>query len=280
MAALPSVQEVQCRTALNRVSGMGFRWSLNPYRGCQHGCHYCYARHYHTYWDRDPNDGFSGLVDVKVNVAEVLRRELARPSWRRELVAVGTATDPYQPLEARYRLTRRCLQVLHEFRTPVQVATRGTLVIRDADLLAAMTRAGGASVAISLVTLREDLIRRLEPGAPPAGRRLWALEQLARVGVRVGVLLAPVLPGWTDAPGELEAVVAAAARAGAHFVWPGVLRLMEGTRGHFLGYLSATAPAVADRYRRLYPRADAPVGYAASVRRRVEALAARYGLGV
>ena len=127
--------DTQCRGALNRVRGMGFRWSLNPYRGCVHDCHYCFARRYNAFQDLNPSEDFSGLVFIKTNVVERLRAELSRRSWRREVVAIGTATDPYQPIEGSKRLTRGCLEALAERRTPLQLVTKGTMVQRDIDVL-------------------------------------------------------------------------------------------------------------------------------------------------
>ena len=127
-------EETQCRSALNRVQGMQFRWSLNPYRGCVHGCHYCFARRYHSYYDLNVGDDFTSVIIVKTNVARVLRKELSRPSWRREPVAVGTATDPYQPIEGKYRLTRQCLEAFADCRSPVRMVTKGSMIIRDIDV--------------------------------------------------------------------------------------------------------------------------------------------------
>src|SRR5688500_15995547 len=149
-------QEVQCRSALNRVKGMPFAWTLNPYRGCTHACHYCFARRYQTQFELGPGDEFSSLIFVKVNFADVLKRELDRPSWVREQVALGTATDPYQPIEGHYKLTRRSLEALIAARTPVGIVTKGPMIVRDADLLQELTRVAACTVYLSVPTVDED----------------------------------------------------------------------------------------------------------------------------
>jgi DNA repair photolyase len=250
----PQVREVDCRQALNPVTGMPFRWSLNPYRGCAHGCHYCYARATHAYFDLNPDDDFTGILMAKRNVVQVLRRELSARTWRRELVAVGTATDVYQPLEGRMRLTRGCLEALCDFRTPFTVTTKGPLVVRDADLL----RRGGGTVAISVPTLDTSVWRKMEPGTAHPLQRLRAVRMLRDAGVRVGVLVAPVVPGITDGIDHLAAVVRAAASHGATFLSGGPLYLKPGVREHFFEFLRAGYPHLLPAYRRLYLSAHLP----------------------
>src|SRR5215208_2880093 len=157
-------QEVRCRSALNPVKGMPFRWTLNPYRGCTHACHYCFARRYHEQFELDAGDEFARMILVKTNLPGVLRRELERRSWRRELVALGTATDPYQPIEGHYKLTRQSLEALCEARTPVGLVTKGPMVVRDADLLTAIAAVASCTVYVSEPSVKEDAWRRLEPG--------------------------------------------------------------------------------------------------------------------
>jgi DNA repair photolyase len=246
-------REEPCRTALNRVTGMGFRWSLNPYMGCAHRCAFCYVRGFERRADRPSDDRYGSSVRVKVNVADVLARELARPSWRRETVAIGAATDPYQPAEGRYRLTRRCIGALAAARTPIDLITRGPLVVRDRDVLAEASRRAPVRVSISIATLDARLGAWLEPGVAPAASRLRAIRLLTEAGIAAGVALAPVLPGLTDAPRDLAAVLAAARDAGATYAWTNVLNLRAGTREHFLTALERERPSEAERYRRLYP---------------------------
>jgi len=147
--------EIVAKSALNRVQHMGFKWSLNPYQGCFHSCVYCFARAHAKLADRDPGEGFSARVGVKVNLPELLRRELSRRSWKRETVAFGTATDPYQPIEGTYRLTRRCLEEFRDFKTPVGLITKGTMVIRDIDVLVELSRRAKTTVCFSIPTVDE-----------------------------------------------------------------------------------------------------------------------------
>ena len=270
--------ETRAKSILNSVQGMGFRWSANPYRGCVHGCHYCFARRYHTYLDLGAGEDFSGVILVKVNAVEVLRAELARRGWRREMVAVGTATDPYQPVEGRYRLTRGFLEVLAEARTPASVVTKGPMVIRDRDVLTAVRDQAGVSVCVSFTTLDPDLWRRLEPGTAPPRQRLRAVAALAAAGIPVGVLLAPIVPGLTTDRENLAAVVRGAAEHGAGFLGAGVLHLEPGVREHFDSFLAAEAPDLVTLYRRLYPGNRAPVGVQQRLEATVAELRQRYGL--
>lgn len=251
-------EEIQCRGAIQRVRGMPFDWSLNPYQGCRHGCHYCYARRYHGFLELDAGRDFERVIFVKQNIETVLRRELRRPGWKSDQVAIGTATDPYQPIEGRYRLTRACLQAFREHHNPVGLVTKGTLVVRDLDLLTDLSKGPGASVCLSLTTLDRDLWSQLEPGTPPPSARLQAMARLVASGVRAGVLLAPVLPGLTDDWANLEAIVRAAADHGAQFLGTQVLYLRPGTREHFLDFLRSAYPGMLATYRRLYPGAYVP----------------------
>src|SRR5688572_25980233 len=191
-------REEPCRTALNRVTGMGFTWSLNPYMGCAHRCAFCYVRGFERRADRPSDDRYGSSVRVKVNVVEVLRSELSRRSWKRELVAIGAATDPYQPAEGRYRLTRGCLVELGRARTPFSIITRGPLIVRDVDVLTDAALRADVHVSVSIATLDEPLAARLEPGVAPPRQRLRAIRTLTDAGIAAGVALAPVLPGLTD----------------------------------------------------------------------------------
>lgn len=231
---------------------MPFRWSLNPYIGCVHRCTFCYVRAFETRADRDGADGYGRTVRVKTNVAVRLRAELARPSWARELVALGTATDPYQPAEARYRLTRACLAELTRSRTPASIVTRGPLILRDLDVLRALAASADLSVTVSIPTLDPVVWRRTEPGTAPPHQRLRALSALVGAGINAGVALAPLLPGITDDTAGIAATLAAAREAGATFVWHGVLRLPPGTREHFLEALRHDWPELLPRYLAMY----------------------------
>ena len=245
-------REEPCRTALNRVSGMPFAWSLNPYTGCVHRCTFCYVRAFERRADRPAGDEYGLAIRVKVNIIGVLRMELARRGWRHEMVMIGAATDPYQPAEGRYRLTRGCLEVLADARTPFSIVTRGPLVVRDVDLLVAAAHRVNVEVNVSIPTLDEGVWRRTEPGTAAPGQRLRAVRALVRAGIRTGVGMAPILPGISDRPEQLAAVVRAAREAGATHLWGNVLHLQPGTREHFLEHLARDWPEERARYERLF----------------------------
>jgi DNA repair photolyase len=272
-------REEPCRSALNAVKGMGFGWSLNPYMGCVHRCTFCYVRAFEKRADRPSDDRYGRSIRVKVNVAEVLRRELARPSWKGEVVAIGAATDPYQPAEGRYRLTRACLEVLRDASNPIRLITRGPMIVRDVDVLAEASLRADVAVTFSVPTLDEDVWRRTEPGTAHPRQRLRALKALVDAGVRASVGMAPILPGISDQPEQLAAVVRAAREAGACGIWTGVLYLKPGTREHFLESLAREWPEELPRYERLYGRrAYLPAAETQTVRDAVRDLARAEGV--
>src|SRR5438067_10853113 len=265
-------REEPCRSALNRVRGMPFAWSLNPYMGCAHRCTFCYVRAFERRADRPADDRYGASIRVKTNVAEVLRRELARPSWRREPVAIGAATDPYQPAEGRYRLTRACIEALGEAANPFSIITRGPLIVRDLDALVEAARRAQVGVTFSIPTLDPEIWRRTEPGTAPPHQRLRALQRLVEAGISVGVGLAPILPGLSDRPELLADVVRAARAAGATGVWANLLYLKPGTKEHFLAALERDWPELVPDYERLYAKraylpADVPQPVPEGVRR-------------
>jgi DNA repair photolyase len=265
-------QEVHCRSALNRVKGMPFQWTLNPYRGCTHGCHYCYARRYHTQFELDAGDEFASVILVKVNVVDVLRRELGKPAWRRERVALGAATDCYQPIEGRYKLMRGVLEALIAFSTPASVVTKGPMVVRDKDQLAELSRRADCSVYMSVPCVDEDVWRSLEPGTAHPLQRLRAVRELVDAGIRAGVLMAPIVPGVSSKPALLERTVKSIADHGARFIGCAVMHLQEGTRDHFMQWLSETHPDLVEGYERLYAGKYAPRGYRDAVQSLVGSL--------
>jgi DNA repair photolyase len=271
-------QEITCRSALNRVQGMPFNWTLNPYRGCTHGCHYCFARRYQTQFELGPGDDFSSLIFVKVNFADVLRRELDRPSWTRERVALGTATDPYQPIEGHYKLTRRVLEALIAGRTPVGIVTKGPMVVRDRELLAELSRVAGCTVCVSVPTVDEDAWRALEPGTAHPLQRLRAVRALRAAGVKAGVLMMPVVPGFTTQPSKIDATIKAIADHDAAFVSANVMYLKGGTKDHFMGFLAHAFPDKVASYDRLYAGAYARPEYVREVKSIVEMCKERYGM--
>lgn len=254
-------QEIKCKSALNRVHGMGFRWSLNPYQGCFHACVYCFARAHAKLADRDSGEGFSSKVGVKINIAQVLRSEVIKRSWKRELVAFGTATDPYQPIEGRCRLTRQCLEVLRDSRTPVSLITKGTLILRDLDVLVELAKRAPLSVIFSIPTVDEAVWSKTEPGTPPPKQRLRILKRLVEAGIDAGIGMAPLLPGISDAPSQIEATLRAAAEANACFVWANPVYLKPGTREYFFNFLCREFPHLVRRYESLFTGAYLPGSY-------------------
>jgi DNA repair photolyase len=272
-------REEACRSALNRVKGMPFAWSLNPYTGCVHRCTFCYVRAFELRADRPADDRYGRSIRVKVNVAEVLERELARPSWRREQIAIGAATDPYQPAEGRYRLTRACIEVLGRAKTPLHVITRGPLIVRDVDVLQEASRRTEVGVMFSVPTLDPDVWRTTEPGTAPPRQRLRALSALIDAGIKASVGMAPILPGLSDRPEQLAEVVKAVRAAGATSVWANLLYLKPGTKEHFLEALARDWPEELERYEQLYAeRAYLPRAAVDPVRDQVRSLAREHGV--
>jgi DNA repair photolyase len=247
-------REEPCKVALNRVRGMMFNWSLNPYMGCVHQCTFCYVRAFERRADRPYDDRYGLSIRVKVNVADVLRRELARPSWKHESVVIGAATDPYQPAEGRYRLTRACIEALADAHNAFSIITRGPLIIRDLDVLQEASRWAKVGITFSVPTLDERVWRTTEPGTAPPRQRLRVLRRLVDAGIDASVGMAPILPGISDKPELLREVVQAAREAGATGLWANVLNLRPGTREHFLEHLAEDWPEEAERYERLYRR--------------------------
>jgi DNA repair photolyase len=247
-------REEPCRSALNRVQGMAFKWSLNPYMGCVHRCTFCYVRAFEKRADRPSDERYGRSIRVKTNIAEVLRRELARPSWDRETVAIGAATDPYQPAEGRYKLTRACLAALADHANPARLITRGPMIVRDVDVLSDLAARASFAVTFSIPTLDHEIWRRTEPGTAPPRQRLRALKTLVAAGIAANVGMAPILPGLSDKPELLADVVRAARDAGATGVWANLLYLREGTKEHFLAALERDWPELLPEYERLYGR--------------------------
>jgi DNA repair photolyase len=272
-------REEACRNALNRVKGMAFSWSLNPYTGCVHRCTFCYVRAFELRADRPADDRYGRSIRVKVNVAEVLARELARPSWHGEQIAIGAATDPYQPAEGRYRLTRACIEVLARARSPFGIITRGPLVVRDVDVLQEASRRADVSVMFSVPTLDPAVWRTTEPGTAPPRQRLRALSKLVDAGIKASVGMAPILPGLSDRPEQLAEVVKAVRAAGATSVWANLLYLKPGTKEHFLEALARDWPEELERYEQLYARrAYLPSAEVDPVRHQVRSLAREHGV--
>ncbi|MGH2957818.1 MAG: radical SAM protein [Solirubrobacterales bacterium] len=256
-----SFHEVRAKSALNRVPGtyLPFNWTVNAFRGCAHACTYCFARQSHTYLDLNAGRDFEREIVVKVNVPELLRAELGRPSWKRELVAFGTNTDPYQWAEGRYELMPPMLDALREFETPTSVLSKSPLAIRDLDRYLELAEVADVSVNFSVPTLDETAWRETEPHTPHPRKRLEAVAAFNEAGIPSGVLVAPLMPGINDSPEQVEEIVALAEQAGATFVNGIALHLRPGVKEVFMSWLSAARPDLVPRYEQLYEgRAYAP----------------------
>ena len=274
-----SYQEVTCRSAINRVKGMPFDWTLNPYRGCTHGCHYCYARRYHVeQFELNADDEFASVILVKKNFVEVLTRELAKPSWEREYIAVGTATDCYQPIEGHYKLTRGAIQALLGVRNPIGIITKGPMVVRDRDLLVEMSRVTACTVCISVPTVDETVWETLEPGTAHPMQRLRAVRELVDAGINAGVLMNPIVPGFSSSRDKMERTIKAIADHGARFCGYNVMFLEDGTRAHFMKFIEREFPALLPRYEKLYRKKYAPDDYRRQIKGMIRLLQERYGL--
>jgi DNA repair photolyase len=274
-----SYRDEPCKTALNRVRNMPFAWSLNPYMGCAHQCTFCFVRAFERVADRPWDTRYGTSIRVKTNLVEVLTRELARRSWRREQVAIGTATDPYQPAEGRFRLTRGAIAALGDARTPFGLITRGPLIVRDIDVLAAASLRAKVGVTFSIPTVDPDIWRRTEPGTAPPRQRLRAIRALIDAGIDASVGMAPILPGLSDDPAAMATVVRAARDAGATSIWANVLYLRPGTREHFLENLARDWPELLPRYEALYrDRSYVRDEVVKGVRRTVRALTREHGV--
>ena len=269
--------EVRAKSALNKVpnaSRMPFRWTINPYRGCTHACTWCFARPTHKYLDMDAGWDFEREIVVKVNVPEVLRTELARPSWKREHVAMGTNTDPYQWVEGRYKLMPAIWEALRDSGTPCSVLTKSPLVLRDIDLLKEIDERSEVSAMLSVPTLDEKAWRATEPHTPHPRKRLEAVAELARAGISTGVLIAPLMPGVNDAPEQVEEILSLAEEAGADTIGGIALHLRGEVKDLWFDWLRSNRPDLLPRYEQLYRRgAYAPE----AERRRLSGLVSRPG---
>ncbi len=274
--ALPS------RSTLNRESSgrMPFAWTINPYRGCEFGCHYCYARYTHEFMEHWDSLDFERKIYAKVNAPDLLRAELRGARDRGLPIALGTATDPYQPAEKQFEITRRMLEVFAEFAgLEFSITTKSILILRDLDLLRRISARHRFSVHMTVTTTDERLARLLEPKAPPPAKRLEAVRALSEAGIRVGVNLMPILPGLTDSPRALEAVTRAAAEAGATSLYGNLLFLMPSAMKQFMPFLEREFPRLVKRYRKLYARSAYLNGeYKEEISKLVSTLRTRYGL--
>jgi DNA repair photolyase len=259
-------QEVHVKAALNRAQGMPFKWALNPYRGCTHACEYCYARKYQKHLELGAGDQFSSIIFVKTNLPQALAREVRKPSWNRETVAIGSATDPYQPIEGHYKLTRQAIQILTSARTPISIVTKGPMVVRDADVLVAARDAAGCAVHMSVPCVDEAMWEKLEPGTASPRQRLRAVRELVDAGIDATVLMMPLVPGLTTSKAKIDETLKAIRDSGARAVGANVARLDPGVREHFFNFLAKEFPALLPGYERLYVKTSAPRSYLDAVK--------------
>ncbi|MGA9874124.1 MAG: Rv2578c family radical SAM protein [Rhodococcus sp. (in: high G+C Gram-positive bacteria)] len=276
--------EVLCKSALNKVPGesaMPFAWTINPSRGCSHACRYCFARPTHEYLDLDAGNDFDTQIVVKTNIAAVLRKELARRSWKREPVALGTNTDPYQRAEGRYRLMPGIIRALAESGTPFSILTKGTLLRRDLPLLTLAAQQVDVHISISLAIHDADLQKQLEPGTPSPRARLDLIRAVRDAGLPCSVLVAPVIPFLTDGARQLDGLFGALAEAGASTVSAMPMHLRSSTKDWFMTWLTDNHPALVRRYRQLYGQgAYVTPEYKAWLRGRIDPLLEQHGFGV
>lgn len=276
------VEEIEPASIINRVPTdmFNFRWTINPYRGCQHSCVYCFARKTHAYFGYNTGDDFNNRVVVKLDAEAKLRQELRRPSWKKELILLGASVDPWQPLEAKYQVTRGILRALRDFANPLAVLTKSTLILRDTDLLADLAKVALVRVNFSVGTLDEEVWKLAEPGTPKPIKRIEAMGRLVQAGVPAGIMLAPVMPGLTDSDQSIEEVIQAAAEHGAQFLAPVVLHLRPGTKEWFMPWLREMYPGLLSAYAKLYPRryAYTPEEYQERVYQRVHYFMQKWGV--
>ncbi|MFL6238556.1 MAG: Rv2578c family radical SAM protein [Actinomycetes bacterium] len=275
--------EVRARSIINKVpeaSRVPFRWTINPYRGCSHACSYCFARKTHTYLDLDAGRDFDTNIVVKVNAEELLRKELARPRWAGEHIAMGTNVDCYQRAEGRYELMRGILSALRDAANPFSILTKGALILRDLDLLQESAERADVSTNVSVGFVDREMWRSVESGTPSPQRRLEVCHQLNAAGIPCGVLMAPILPYLTDSPHQLESAVKSIAESGATHVSPIVLHLRPGAREWFFEWLAANHPTLVPRYEELYRKgAYAPRDFQQRITAKVHELARKHRIG-
>ena len=252
--------ETEAKSIINHVPGnyLPFEWTINPYRGCSHACLYCFARATHTYMDMDAGKDFETKIVVKVNAGELLRKELRAKRWKGDGIAMGTATDPYQRAEGKYKLMPQIIGALTDYRNPFSILTKGTLILRDLELLREAAAVTDVSTAFSIATLDDEVWRKSEPGTPHPRKRIEAVRKLNEAGIPCGVLMGAVLPGISDGKEQLKAVVEAALDAGATHVYPILLHLRPKVREVYMEWLQTEYPDLVARYEQMYTGAYAP----------------------
>ncbi len=255
--------EQNCKSILHRINNprLPFSWGANPYRGCLHSCIYCFARYTHNYLDLDPEHEFETTIFVKKNAARILRKELANPKWKNELVNLGSICDPYQPIDRQYEITREMLLEFQRYKTPLTVATKSALVTRDKDILAEMSQNASVDVVLSLSSINEQIRKMVEPRTSSTQKRLEAIKELRDNGVTVGVLLMPILPFLNDSEKEIEMLFQAVSESGANYVIPGILYLTGATKNRFFEFIEKHYPELNEKYKSYYKKRSPPKDY-------------------
>ena len=272
--------EQDCKTILHKIDTkrLPFNYGVNPYRGCFHSCVYCFARYTHSYLDLNPESDFENIIIVKKNADRVLQRQLSNPKWKKEVVCLGSVCDPYQPIEKKYQLTRNMLQKFWRFKTPITIATKSDLIVRDKDILADMTQHVPLNVAMSIATLNEDLRKEIEPRVPSTLKRLKVINELREKGIVVGVLLMPVIPFINDSEEELEQLVKLIAENGIDFFIFGILYLIGASKKRFLDFIQKTHPELYDKFQLFYKLRSPPISYKNKIYNNLRKLRTKYSL--
>jgi len=255
--------EQQCKSVLHKISksNLPFKWGVNPFRGCLHSCIYCFARYTHSYLDLDPSKDFETTIIVKMNSPQILRKELSKPKWKKEFVNLGSVCDPYQPAEKKYQLTREILKVFRQYRSPLTIATKSDLITRDIDILSEMSQEMFVNIVMSVSSISPKAAKKLEPRAPSTVRRLQAISKLRDAGLKVGILLMPIVPFINDSDGEIESLFEAIANAGANFVIPGILYLQGASKNRFFDFIKEEFPELESKYKQFYSTRSPPKYY-------------------
>ena len=272
--------EQQCKTILHKIqnSNLPFNWGMNPYRGCYHSCIYCFARYTHSYLDLNPNKDFECKIFVKMNAPQILRKELSKPKWNKELVSLGSVCDPYQPAEKEYKLTREILKVFHQYRSPVSIATKSDLITKDIDILQKMSDEMFVNIVISISSISEKAAKALEPRAPSTKRRLQAIRKLRDAGLKAGVLVMPIVPYINDSDDEIESLFEEIAKAGTNFVIPGILYLQGATKNRFFEFIRTEYPELEKKFSNFYSSRSPPKSYRVSKSQKFRTLIEKYQL--
>ena len=255
--------EQNCKSILHKINrtNLPFNWGANPYRGCLHSCIYCFARYTHKYLDLDPKREFETTIFIKINAPQILRKEFSSPKWKKALVNLGSVCDPYQPIETKYTITREMLKVFLQYNNPITIATKSDLILRDLNILKEITERNFINIVFSISSIGEHITKELEPRAPSTQRRLKAISVLRNNGLKVGVLLMPIVPFLNDCENEIENLFQKISEAGANFVLPGILYLQGPTKMRFIDYIKEEHPKLIEKYKDFYKSRSPPKSY-------------------